>query len=78
MINPDFESTLVPEDCGKQNPEDSYTNKYQIHVPCSYRYNLLCPDDKFSKPSPLSDTQPKVLLTILLIVWSKKAGTVVK
>ena len=56
MINPDFESTLVPEDCGKQNPEDSYTNKYQIHVPCSYRYNLLYLDDKFSKPSPLSDT----------------------
>ena len=29
MINADFESILVPEDKGKQNPDDLYTNKYQ-------------------------------------------------
>ena len=28
MIYADFESTLVPEDDGKQNPNESYTNKY--------------------------------------------------
>ena len=29
MIYADFESILVPEDNGKQNPEESYTNKYR-------------------------------------------------
>ena len=29
MINPNFESILVPEDNQKQNPNGSYTNKYQ-------------------------------------------------
>ena len=39
MIYADFESILVPEDNGKQNPKESYTNKYQkVYV-----------DDKFSK-----------------------------
>ena len=50
MIYADFESILVPEDNGKQNPNESYTNKYQKHVACSYGYKLVCVDDKFSKP----------------------------
>ena len=49
MIYADFESILVPEDNGKQNPNESYTNKYQKHVACSYGYKLVCVDDKFSK-----------------------------
>ena len=49
VIYADFESILVPEDNGKQNPNDSYTNKYQKHVACSYGYKLVCVDDKFSK-----------------------------
>ena len=28
IIYPDFESILIPEDKGKQNPNESYTNKY--------------------------------------------------
>ena len=32
MINADFENILVPEDNGKQNTNESYTNKYQKHV----------------------------------------------
>ena len=32
MISADFESILMSEDNGKQNPNDSYTNKYQKHV----------------------------------------------
>ena len=32
MIYADFESTLVPEDNGKQHPDESYTNKYKKHV----------------------------------------------
>ena len=50
MIYADFESILAPEKNGKQNPNESYTNKYQKHVACSYGYKLVCVDDKFSKP----------------------------
>ena len=32
MIYADFESILVPGDNGKQNPNESFTNKYQRHV----------------------------------------------
>ena len=45
-----FESILVPEDNRKQNPNESYTNKYQKNVACSYGYKLVCDDDKFRKP----------------------------
>ena len=48
MIYADFESILVPEDNGKQNSNESYTNKYQKHVACSYGYKLVSVDDKFS------------------------------
>ena len=48
MIYADFESVLVPEDNGKQNPNESYTNKYQNHVACSYGYQLVYFYDKFS------------------------------
>ena len=44
-----FERILVPEDNGKQNPNESYTNKYQKHIACNYSYKLVCVDDKFSK-----------------------------
>ena len=50
MIYADSESILVTEDKRKQNPEESYTNKYQKHVVCSYGYKLAYNDDKFSKP----------------------------
>ena len=40
----------MPENNGKQNPEDSYTNKYQYHIACSYGYKLVSADDNFSEP----------------------------
>ena len=49
MIYADFESILVPGDTGKQNPNESYTNKYQKHAACSYSYILVWVDDKFSQ-----------------------------
>ena len=49
MIYADFESILVPEDNRKQNPDGTYTNKYQKHVACTYSYKLVWVDDKFSK-----------------------------
>ena len=30
--------------------EETYTKKYHDHVPCSYAYNIVCIDDRFSKP----------------------------
>ena len=42
MIYGDFGSIIVPEDNGKQNPNEFYTSKYQKHVACSYGYKLVC------------------------------------
>ena len=36
MIYASFESILVPEDNEKENPNESYTNRYQKHVACNY------------------------------------------
>ena len=49
MIYTDFESILVPENNEKQNPKESYTNKYQKHIAFSYGNKLVCVGDKFSK-----------------------------
>ena len=49
MFYADFESILVPEGNGKQNPNESYTNKYQKPVACRYACELICVADKFSK-----------------------------
>ena len=49
MIYANFEGILVPEDNVMQNREESYTNKFQEHVACSYGYKLVCVGHKFSK-----------------------------
>ena len=36
IIDADFERSLGSEDNGKQNPEESYINKHQKHIACSY------------------------------------------
>ena len=50
IIYADFESILVPENNGKQKPEESYTNKYQKYIASRYGYILVSVDDGFSKP----------------------------
>ena len=50
MSYADLERILMPEDTGKQNPNQSYTSKYQNHFDCSYGYKLVCVNNKFSKP----------------------------
>ena len=65
MIYVDFESILVPEDNGKQNPNESYTNKFQKHVACGYGYKLVCVDRVYSR------TQGQVCV-------SKRKGTNIK
>ena len=46
----EFETILVPEENRNQNPNKSYTNKYQKHIACSYGYKLVCVYDDFCKP----------------------------
>ena len=75
MIYADFENILVPEDNGKKNPEEFYTNKYQKHVACSHDYKLLCVDDKFSKPFKLYLDENGVYNFINSMI--KKVNTVV-
>ena len=41
-IYPGFESILVSENNGKQNPEESYTNKYQKGIASSFGHKLVC------------------------------------
>ena len=41
----------MPENNGKQNRDESYTNKYQNNVACSCVYKLVYVDNKFSKSS---------------------------
>ena len=36
IIYTDFESILGPINKRKQNPDKTYTNKYQKHIACSY------------------------------------------
>ena len=50
MIYADFESILILENNGNQDPDDSYRNNYQNHVGCSFGYKLVCVDDQFNKP----------------------------
>ena len=67
MIYVDFESILVRENNGNQNPTQSYTNKYHKHAACSYavikKYVLM-----INLVSLLSHTYVKIRFAILLIV----------
>ena len=72
MIYPDFGSILVSEDNGKQNPDDSYTNKYQKHAAFSYGYKLVCVGDNFIKPfrSYLVEDAPRQKCPDTEFFWS--------
>ena len=45
----DFECLLKSIDCGFDNECFSYTKKYQDHIPCSFAYEVVSVDNKFSK-----------------------------
>ena len=49
MTYADFQSILVLENNGKQNPKESYKNKYQKFIACSYSCKLVHVDDNLSK-----------------------------
>ena len=45
-IYDDFECNLRSVECD----EGSYTKKYQDHILCSFAYQVVCTDDRFTKP----------------------------
>ena len=76
IISADFESILVPENNGKENPNESYMNKYEKYIACSYSYKL----DVLMKTlvKLLKHTQVKMQFTMLLIVLSQKVYIALK
>ena len=46
-IYADFECNLKKVRCNK----DSYTDKYQDHIPCSFAYKVVSVDNRFTKPT---------------------------
>ena len=56
-----MESNLVPK---MQNPNETYTYKYQNHVACSYGYKLESVDDRFNF---LSHIYVKMLISLSLV-----------
>ena len=65
MTYAEFESIVMLENNGKQNPNESYTNNYQKHVACSYGYKLICV--MISSVNLLNHIWVKMLFAILLI-----------
>jgi len=53
IVYADFESFLKPIDTCQPNPVDSYTNKYQKHIPSSFCYYIKCFDDKIYSQEPV-------------------------
>ena len=68
MFYEDFESILVLEDNRKQNLNESYTNKYQKHVVCSYGYKIVCVVDKVSNltVSYLGEDAVKIFMSSMI------------
>ena len=81
MIYGGFESTLISENNGEKNLEESYKNKYQNHVRSTFAYKLVCANDPFNKPfndvynldSTLENFSEDQLLTVLLYGFEKFA-----
>ena len=53
VIYADFESFIKPIDSCVNNPDNSYTNKYQKHTPSSVCYYIKCFDDEIYKQKPV-------------------------
>src|SRR5688572_8188977 len=56
VVYADFESFIKPIDTCQPNPNTSYTNKYQKHVPSSFCYYIKCFDDDLYSQAPVTYT----------------------
>ena len=48
-IYADFECILKKVECDSIKNNSSYTEKYELHITCSFAYKVICIDKKFSK-----------------------------
>ena len=48
-IYADFECILKKVECDSIKNNSSYTEKYELHIPCSFAYKIVCIDKKFIK-----------------------------
>ena len=48
-IYADFECILKKVECDSIKNNSSYTEKYELHITCSFAYKVVCIDKKFSK-----------------------------
>ena len=49
-IYADFECNVKEVRSSDRNNNTSHTKKHQAHIPCSFSYNVVCVDNRFSKP----------------------------
>ena len=56
VVYADFESFIKPIDTCQPDPNTSYTNKYQKHVPSSFCYYIKCFDDNLYSQAPVMFT----------------------
>ena len=50
VVYADFESFIEPVSTCSQSDDESYTQQYQKHTPCSYCYYIKCFDDELFPP----------------------------
>ena len=48
-IYADFECILEKVECDSIKNNSSFTEKYELHIPCSFAYKIVCIDKKFIK-----------------------------
>ena len=65
-IYADFECIFKKVDIVECNSNNSYTRKYQDHIPCSFAYKVVCIDNKFGKKVTYKVMEEKMLSTNLL------------
>src|ERR1043165_3034274 len=56
VVYADFESFIKPIDTCQPDPQSSYTNKYQKHIPSSFCYYIKCFDDSVYSKEPVTFT----------------------
>ena len=54
IIYADFESFTPQLSTCQPNPEKSYTNQYQKHIPSGFSYQIKCFDDTFYSQQPVT------------------------
>ena len=49
VIYADFESITQPIEQAERDPSQSYTDGYQVHIPCSFAYKVVCIDERYTE-----------------------------